>query len=439
MNDGWKLYEKAKRMIPGGTQLLSKRPEMYLPESWPCYYTHAKGAKVRGVDGKWYYDFTTCGLGAHPLGYSDSSINAAAIRAAVSGNMSTLNNWAEVELIEKLCDLHPWASMGRRMLGGGEAMAAAVRIARAATGKDIILFGGYHGWHDAFLASEYIDGFHYLAGTDATGVPESLQFSAIPFPHNDPERLIELARNFNIDGIAAIVFEIQRHEKPTTAFLQALQSAKSKTGAVLICDEITSGFRLNVGGAHLLYDFEPDIAVFGKALGNGYPISAIIGNDVMKAAESTFISSTFHTERIGPAAALATIKKLEETDAIERIKEAGIRAIGIWVNAGLDYELKYWDAGEMDMPPLCHFYFKDADGNDDNALKTLYIQEMLDRGFLADCNFYPTAAHTPEIMDRFEEAINEVFPILADAQEKGDTVERLRGPVCSSRFERLTS
>src|SRR6267154_3283900 len=293
---GWEMFLRASRRIPGGTQLLSKRPSMYLPEQWPSYFAKAKGVEVTDLDGRTFTDMSMMGIGACVLGYADAEVDAAVKAAIDQGVASTLNCAEEVELADVLVELHPWAQMVRYARGGGEAMSIAVRIARARTGRDKVAFCGYHGWCDWYLAAnlaedEALDA-HLLPGLEPRGVPRGLQGTALPFHYNHIEELKAIA-NANRNELAAIVMEPQRGQQPATGFLENVREIANELGAVLIFDEITTGFRMNDGGIHLLSGVNPDIAVFAKAMANGYAMAAVIGIErVMQAAQTTFISST---------------------------------------------------------------------------------------------------------------------------------------------------
>jgi len=322
---GQKLWKKAKKLIPGGNQLLSKRAEMFLPDHWPAYFEKAKGIRVTDLDGRTYTDFSRMSVGSCVLGYSDWDVNRAVKKAIDRGSMSTLNSPEEVELAEVLTRLHPWADMVRYARTGGEAMSIAVRIARAYSGKEKIAFCGYHGWHDWYLSGNLasdknLDG-HLLPGLEPRGVPRGLLNTAIPFRYNHIKELEKVVKKH---AIGVIVMEPFRHEEPEKHFLQKVKRIAKREGVVLIFDEVSAAFRQNVGGVHLLYNISPDIAVFAKAISNGYPMAAIIGTKkVMDAAQSTFISSTYWTERVGPTSALATIKKMKEKRVVEHIEHIG--------------------------------------------------------------------------------------------------------------------
>jgi len=295
MGKSQELYKEAKNIIPGGTQLLSKRSEMFLPEGWPAYYKKAKGVEIWDLDDNHYYDMSIMGVGTCILGYANDEINKAVIDAITNGNMSTLNCYEEVQLAQKLIELHPWAQMVRYSKTGGEACAIAVRIARAFSKKDKVAFCGYHGWSDWYLASNLSDNENLngqlLPGLEPLGIPQGLKNTSFPFHYGADEELEEIIDK-NKGEIGVIITEIARHEEVDIEFLNKVREIARDINAVLIFDEVSSGFRTNLGGMHLQYNIEPDILILGKALGNGYPISAVIGKkEVMDMAQETFISS----------------------------------------------------------------------------------------------------------------------------------------------------
>ena len=434
---GQELYQRAKRRIPGGTQLLSKRPEMYLPDNWPAYYSRAQGVTVWDLDGKPYTDFTSCGIGCCLLGYADPTVNAAVTDCIVRGNMCTLNTPDELAVAELLCQLHPWAEKVRYARAGGEAMGIAVRIARASTGRDKVAFCGYHGWNDWYLAANLgettaLNG-HLLQGLDPAGVPSVLRGTALPFRYNQIAELEKIVAA-NRGQLAAIVMEPMRHDAPRDDFLQKIRALADEAGAVLIFDEITAGWRTHHGGIHLTLGVNPDIAVFAKAISNGFPMAAIIGRAaVMEAAQQTFVSSTYWTESIGPAATLATLRKLVEVNAVARIGEIGELTREGWRRLGTKHGLKLKVGG---LPALATFVFEH--GDDSRALLTLFTQEMLERGYLANGVFYPTAVHTPAMVEDYLRAADRVFAWLRERVDRGEVTSALRGPVAHAGFARLT-
>ena len=430
------FYQRARRRIPGGTQLLSKRPEMFAPEQWPAYYAKAKGVETWDLDGNKYIDMSLCGIGASVLGFADPDVDAAVKAAIDSGSMCTLNSPEEVELADLLCELHPWAEMVRYTRGGGEAMALAVRIARACTRRDKVAFCGYHGWHDWYLAAnlaqgDMLDG-HLLPGLESAGVPRGLTGTAIPFRYNHLEELQAIVAAHK-DELAAIVMEPVRDHEPEPGFLETVRGFADEIGAVLIFDEVTAAFRMNAGGIHLRYGVNPDIAVFAKAISNGYPMGAIIGTGrVMQAAQTSFISSTYWTERIGPTAALATIRKFREHNVAPHLIEAGNRIQTGWklaaARAGLDVHVS-------GLPPLSHLAFNYENGQ---AIATLFTQLMLERGFLASKAFYASYAHQDEHIESYLDAASDVFALLAEHVRLRTIEKELGGPVAHAGFHRLT-
>jgi glutamate-1-semialdehyde 2,1-aminomutase len=433
---GPKLYEKARRRIPGGTQLLSKRPEMFLPEHWPSYYSRAKGAEIWDLDGRKFIDMSYSGIGSCVLGYADADVDESVLAAIRAGSMSTLNCPEEVELADLLCELHPWAEMVRYARSGGEAVAMAVRIARACSGRQKVAFCGYHGWHDWYLAANLsgqgaLDS-HLLPGLKPAGVPQCLAGTAVPFHYNRLDQLQEIISNSGND-LAAIVMEPVRSQDPAPGFLESVRELADKCGAVLIFDEITAGFRLNTGGAHLQYGVVPDVAVFAKALSNGYPMAAIIGKgSVMQAAQETFISSTYWTERVGPTAALATIRKHKRCEVPNRLSQIGRRVQEGWKAAAHSTGIPIAVSG---LAPLGHFEFR---VKDPQAVRTLFTQMMLERGFLATNAFYAMYAHQDFQVEAYLRSVMEVFGLLAKAIEKHQVSALLHGPVAHAGFYRLT-
>jgi len=428
------MQNRAKSRIPGMTQLLSKRPDMFAPGVWPGYYSQAKGAEVWDLDGNRYVDMSIAGIGANVLGYADTDVDDAVKRAIDNGTSCSLNCAEEVELADLLCELHPWSEMVRFARTGGESMAIAVRIARAYTGKDKVAFCGYHGWHDWYLSANLQTdalGNHLLAGLDPAGVPKGLAGTAMPFRYNHIEELQDIVVR-NKGEIAAVVMEPIRSEQPLPGFLEGVRAIADETGAVLIFDEISAGFRMNTGGAHLLFGVIPDVAVFSKALGNGYPIAAIIGKgEVMDAAQKTFISSTNWTERMGPAAAIAVINKHRRFDAGAHLMIIGSLVQEGWRVLGEKNGLPLIIGG---IPPLGHFSFL---GKAPLAMKSLFVQLMLEKGFLASTLFYAMYAHTQNHVDSYLKAVDESFGEISENCRAGNLEQKLRGKPATAGFKRL--
>ena len=433
MGTGQKLWKRAKQVIPGGNMLLSKRAEMFLPEQWPAYFSKAKGCKVWDLDGNEYVDMSIMGIGTNILGYGNPEVDAAVQQTVAAGNMSTFNCPEEVYLAEKLVELHPWADMTRLARTGGEANAIAIRIARAASGKDKVAVCGYHGWHDWYLSANLGDGEnlagHLLPGLDPKGVPQSLRGTVFPFNYNN---YAELETLVNTQDIGVIKMEVVRNKGPEDNFLHKVRKLATDRGIVLIFDECTSGFRQTFGGLHKLYGVEPDMAMFGKALGNGYAITATIGRrEVMEAAQSTFISSTFWTERIGPSAALKTLEVMERVQSWDTITQTGLQIRQRWQQLADKHGLNIDHWG---LPALTGFTFQSPGAL---AYKTLITQEMLGKGYLAGNSVYVCTEHTPEIVEGFFEALDPVFGLIKECEQGRDVMSLLKGPVCHGGFKRL--
>lgn len=433
MGIGQKLWKRAKAVIPGGNMLLSKRAEMFLPEHWPAYFSKAKGCKVWDMDGKQYTDMSIMGIGTNILGYGHEEVDAAVRQTVDAGNMSTFNCPEEVYLAEKLVELHPWADMVRLARSGGEANALAIRIARAASGKDKVAVCGYHGWHDWYLSANLGDdenlAGHLLPGLDPKGVPQNLRGTVFPFSYNN---YAELENLVNTQDIGVIKMEVMRNKGPEDNFLHKVRKLATDRGIVLIFDECTSGFRQTFGGLHKMYGVEPDMAMFGKALGNGYAITATIGRrEVMEAAQSTFISSTFWTERIGPTAALKTLEVMERTQSWDNITQTGQNIRQCWQQLADKHGLQIDHWG---LPALSGYTFK---SNNALAYKTLITQEMLAKGYLAGNCVYVCTEHTPAVLDGYFAELDQIFATIRECEEGRDVMSLLKGPVCHGGFKRL--
>ena len=433
MGTGQKLWKRAKQVIPGGNMLLSKRAEMFLPEQWPAYFSKAKGCKVWDLDGNEYTDMFIMGIGTNILGYGNQEVDDAVRKTIDAGNMSTFNCPEEVYLAEKLIELHPWAHMARLARSGGEANALAIRIARAAVGKDNVAICGYHGWHDWYLSANLgddasLDG-HLLPGLQPKGVPRNLKGTVFPFNYNN---FAELEALVSAHDIGVIKMEVVRNMGPEDNFLHKVRKLATDRGIVLIFDECTSGFRETFGGLHKKYGVEPDMAMFGKALGNGYGITATIGKrEVMEAAQTTFISSTFWTERIGPTAALKTLEVMERVKSWETVTQTGLGIRQGWQQLAEKHGLKINHWG---LAALTGFTFESANAL---AYKTLITQEMLDKGYLAGNSVYVCTEHTPEVVAGFFEALNPIFGLIKECEDGRDVMSLLKGPVCHGGFKRL--
>lgn len=436
MGKGQELYNYAKQVIPGGTQLLSKRPEMWLPDQWPAYYSKAKGCEVWDLDGNHYYDMSLMGVGANVLGYAFDEVDEVAKTAIDNGGMCTLNAPEEVDVAKALLELHPWADMVRYAKSGGEIMSLAVRIARAYTGKDIVLVCGYHGWHDWYLSANLTEGDQlagvHLKGLVPCGVPQGLTGTNLIFHYNKIEEFRSLVEA-NKGKIAAVVMEPIRNDQPFPGFLEEIRETTRKEGIVLLFDEISSGFRLCAGGSHLKLNVEPDMATFAKGMTNGYPLAAVIGKrEIMQAAQETFISSTFWTERIAFAATTKSMECYKKYNVAEHQTKVGEKIKAGWSSIAEKTDVDIEINGIL---PMIHFGF-----NYDNALayKTYFTQEMLAEGFLASNAVYACLAHTDDIIDAYLAACERTFAKIKEIINSNKNIEDyINGPVCHAGFERL--
>ena len=434
-NKGQDLYEKAKKIIPGGTHLLSKRPELFLPNLWPSYYSKAKDCNIWDLDGKKYTDMSHMGVGTNSLGYSNPKIDDEVHSAIKKGNMSTLNCPEEVALAEKLIELHDWADMVRFARTGGEANSISIRIARAATGRDKIAICGYHGWHDWYLSANLSNGKnlgdHLIPGLNPLGVPKGLKNTVFPFQYNNIDELKTIIRE-NPD-LAAVKMEVVRSVEPKKGYLEEVRRLCTKNNIVLIFDECTSGFRETFGGVHKKYQVFPDLCMFGKALGNGYAITAVIGKkEIMESAQKTFISSTFWTERIGPTAGLATLKEMETIKSWDIITNYGKIIKNNWRKLASNHDLNIEING---MDALAGFIIKSDDWL---KYKTYITQSMLEKGFLAANVIYSSTKHSENIIEKYSENLSEVFEQINKFERGIDSVDKhLISDLCHSGFKRL--
>ena len=400
------IYKRAKEIIPGGTQLLSKRPELF-SAYWPSHYKRAKGVIITDLDDNQFVDMSIMGVGAAILGYADPEVDQAVIENIKNGVQTSLLSPLEVDLGELLLKYHPWFDAVRYAKSGGEAMAMAVRIARAATGREKVFFSGYHGWHDWYLAAnlaseQALDG-QLMPGLEPIGVPRSLAGTAYPVDLANIECSIADTQT-EPDTIAAIVIEPARGSAVSKQALINLRKYCDRHNIVLIYDEITSGFRCCTGAMHRLDDVKPDIAVLAKAMANGYSAAAILGiKAVMDATQRTFISSTNWTESTGFAASIATIKKYEATDAASHVNQIGSKFKEIWRTAFQKHSINCEVTG-IDSLPAFQF-----NGEHQLAFYNFFVSEMLKYKVLAFRQFKPSLAHNDAHLDQFTEALDKVL------------------------------
>ena len=407
-----KIWRRALKVIPTGNMLLSKNPNRFLPGKWPTYYKKAKDCFIWGVDGKKYIDVSTMGFGTNILGYSNSKVDKTVHNFIDKGNMSTLNAPEEVYLAEKLIQLHPWFKMVRFARTGGEANSIAIRIARASSGKDGVAICGYHGWHDWYLSSNIQNkknlDTHLIKRLQTDGVPKALKNTVFPFQYNDFETLKKIVDK---NKIGVIKMEVYRNIEPKNDFLKKIRKLADKKNIVLIFDECTSGFRKSNGGLHKIYNVKPDMAIFGKALGNGYAITAVLGKkEIMECVQNTFISSTFWTERIGSVAGLETLKIMEEIESWKLIDKIGKNIKKTWGEISQNTKVPIEISG---LNALAQFKIISKNSN---IFKTYITQEMLKKNILATDTIYVSIKHKDKILQKYYENLEKIFKIIAKYQ-----------------------
>ncbi len=426
-----KIYKKAQKIIPNGSMLFSKKPEIYLPGGWPTYYKKTKGIYLWDLNNKKLKDLYF-GVGQNILGYANSKVDNRVIDACKKGNMSSLNCTEEVELAEKLIELHPWADMVKFARSGGEINSIAIRIARAASGNDKVAICGYHGWHDWYLAANLKNNQnlnkHILKGLNPHGVSKSLKNTIFPFTYNNFDELKELVKKYKI---GTIMMEVRRDKEPKDNFLQKVRKLCNQKKIILIFDECTSGFRQCLGGLHKFYKVYPDMAVFGKALGNGYAITSLLGKkDIMKESQKSFISSTFWTERIGYAAGLQTLSEMKKVESWKIITKNGRYIKNLWRQIADENNIKI-NIGGLDALPIFNFDQKNLE------YKTLIIQEMLKKNYLVSNVIFLSVLHKKNILDQYIDNLNKVFKLIKRCQDGEKISKFLKHKVCFSPFDRL--
>ena len=434
MNKGQKLLKKAKKIIPGGNQLLSKRSEMFLPDFWPAYYKKAKGCKIWDLDNKEYYDFAGMGVTSSILGYSDETVNNALIKGIKKASMTTLNATEEVDLAKELLKIHKWSDMAKFCKSGGEACLVAIRLARSYSKNQNIAFCGYHGWHDWYLAANLQNPKNLdkqlLSGLKTNGVSKTFSGSIKPFYYNDIKSLEKLLKKKN-HNIGIIIMEPMRAVPPKKNFLKKVQKLAKKNKIVLIFDEITSGFKDNYGGIHLKYKVAPDLAIFGKSIGNGYPISAIIGKKkIMDMSHETFISSTMWTDRLGFIAANTTLKKIKNLKINKKISKYGLQIKKGWSNLAQKNKINIIISGIDSIPS---FKFEHPDNL---KLSTIFTQEMLKVGYLASNTLATTNAYNEKIINDYLKEVDKVFKKIKIQLDSNKL--KLDGKIKHSTFQRIT-
>lgn len=432
---GNNLYKKTSQIIPGGVQLLSKRPEIFLPDQWPSYYKSAKGCQILTYDNIKLYDFTNCSVGMCPLGYANSEVNKSVINAIKKANTTTLNTYLEYDCAKLLLKIHPWAEMARFTKSGGEAMSVAVRIARTYKKKDKVLFCGYHGWYDWYISANLKNtnklNEHLLPGISSSGIPKSLGGLAIPFEFNN-EKDFKLKFKKALKKLSCVVLEPARTQHCDLNFVKTIRKYCSKYNIPLIFDEITLGWHYTLGGYHKTLKVNPDIAVFSKGTTNGFPLGVVIGKkNIMNAALESFISSAYWTENIGYAAAIATINYMKKNNVSKKLRSKGRKIKNIWISLGKENLLPILVRG-IDSLPTFSF-----DNEKSDEIITYFTQEMLKEGFLAHGQCYLMISHTDEHIKKYKIACSKVFKKISKIfhQNNANFRRHINGRVKFAKFK----
>ena len=408
------MLERALRVIPVGSQTFSKSYTQYPRGVSPHFIERGQGAHVVDVDGNRYLDFVNA-LCCVTLGYCDPDVDAAVRAQLDNGVTFTLAHPLEVEVAERLVDLIPCAEQVRFGKNGSDATSAAIRVARAYTGRDHIATCGYHGWHDWYIG----------ATARSLGVPAAVQALTHTFAYNDIDDLDRVLRA-QPNAFAAVILEPMSSREPDAGYLEAVRDLAHRHGALLILDETITGFRFSLGGAQALFGVTPDLATFGKGLANGHPLSAIAGpGDIMSTMEDIFFSGTFGGETLSLAAAAAVLDKLQREPVIEHLHATGSRLQRLLADL-IDREALTDIFSVSGHPAWSFLQMRDHARASAWDIRTLFLQEMFARGILTIGTHNLSYAHDDAAIDALMAAHAEVLPMVAAHARNGTLHEALR-------------
>ncbi|HJP33111.1 MAG TPA: aminotransferase class III-fold pyridoxal phosphate-dependent enzyme [Candidatus Latescibacteria bacterium] len=430
------IYQRARQLIPGTTQLISRRPTRAALGFSPIYAESASGCRITDVDGNEFIDWSSA-VGPIILGYANPVVDEAVKAQIDKGSVYSIVHESSVELAELLVRLVPSAEMVRYAKGGGEACTVAVRIARGVTGRDKVLFSGYHGWHDWYLAAnlgeERLAG-HLFNGIDPIGVPQGLEGTAMPFEYGDLDQLEDLLRA-NDSEVAAIIMEPMRTELPPEGYLEGVRALADRYGVVLIFDEVSCGWRISLGGVQQVAGVTPDLTVFAKAMSNGYPMAAVVGRRaVMEPVSRMFISSAYWDDNVGITAALATIRELERIDA-----PALFEGLGASFRERVDAAARQTGCPARCVGVAAHPRIQfDCTASQASKVATLFVQENARNGVILSGGFFFNAAHEDaEALDRTEAAVRKSFAVIADGLQRDCLDDLIECELVEESFRRL--
>ena len=418
------FFERAKTLIPGQSQTFSKGPTQFVQGVSPIYCEKGKGAKIWDVDGNEFTDYIMA-LGPIVLGYCFEEVDQAVIQQLKKGSIFSLPHHLEVEVAEKLVNIIPSAEMVRFGKNGSDVTAAAIRISRAYTGRDKIAICGYHGWQDWYIGTTSRD----------LGVPDGTKSLSLTFKYNDISSLEKLF-NDNFSQIACVIIEPVGIEKPDRLFLEKVKELANKNNAVLIFDELKSGFRFALGGIQGSLDIVPDISTFGKAIANGYPLSAIVGRrDIMEYVDKTFFSFTFGGETLSLAACLKTIEIIQRQEVIKHNWEIGAYFKEQYNRLIMKYDLGnyIWNKGND-----IHFIteFKSGNNFSDLELKSLLHQEMIKKGNLTIGSYDFCYSHTENMIDKTISDLEDILPSIKNIIETDSITDHIEGNIVQPIFRK---
>lgn len=411
-NEYWR---RAEKIIPAGTQTFSKGPTQFVQGVAPIYLQSGRGSHVFDVDGNEYIDYVMA-LGPITLGYAYPSVNEAIIKQLEQGITFSLMHPLEVELSELLVEVIPCAEMVRFGKNGSDVTTAAVRVARAYTGREKIACCGYHGWQDWYIGTTPMN----------RGVPKSTRELTLPFEFNNIGSLEKIFTE-NPGEIAAVIIEPVTLKIPENNFLRDVKALTHFNGAVLVFDEIVSGFRIALGGAQEYFSVIPDLATFGKGMANGMPLSAVVGKrEIMKEFEETFFSFTFGGEALSLAAAVATITEIRERNSIAHFFKQGSKLKEGYNQLAQSLRLTEYTQS-IGLPAYSGVTFRDAAGKDSLELKSLFQQEMIKKGILTLGVNLLCLSHSDDDIDKTLAAYETALRKIKKAMDEGNIVKYLEG------------
>jgi len=428
------LYDQAEQLFPFGVQLLSRSPRLGPFGQAPIFFDRAKDGRFWDVDGNEFVDWSM-GIGPVVLGYCYEPVDAAAKAQIDRGVLGSVNNELEIKTAQAICEMVPCAEMVKFCKGGGDADAIAVRLARGYTGKDIVLFCGYHGWGDWYLAANLASGSnldaHLLPGISTKGVPAALAGTSVPFPYNDLDALSETLER-HAGNVACVIMEASRSAQPAEGYLQGVRELTDRHNCLLIYDEVVTGFRLAAGGAQEHFGVTPDLASFGKAIANGYPLAAVAGRrEIMASQYDNFISSTYYSDTVSLAAGLATLTEIREKPVIATLADTGKQIKDAIDDLAAKHDLQAHADGHYQI-----FHASFDYGDRTNKVATLYAQEMIARGVYCTGHFYICYRHTAQDIQQTIAALDETFAVLARAIDEDCLDDLLKAPVRQTLFRR---